>query len=83
MDMVSSVMESLHTLVHVREEWSPHLIDRQNFGMWLEGGAATMRSRARAIIDETLKEDPTSILAPETEKKINAISKKFLESNSE
>ncbi len=39
-----------------------------------------MRSRTREIIDETLKEDPTSILEPETEKKINAISKKFLES---
>lgn len=76
-------LESDHTLAHIKEEWSPHLIDRQNFEMWFEGGATTMRSRARAIIDEILKEDPTSILAPETEKKINAISKKILESNGE
>ncbi|MCK5342680.1 MAG: trimethylamine methyltransferase family protein, partial [Candidatus Heimdallarchaeota archaeon] len=74
-------LESDHTLAHIKEEWSPHLIDRQNFEMWFEGGATTMRSRARAIIDEILKEDPTSKLAPETEKKINAISKKILESN--
>jgi len=75
-------LESDHTLAHVKEEWSPHLIDRQDFEAWFEGGATTMRSRARTIIDEIIKENPTSILTPETEKKINAISKKAMESNS-
>ncbi len=72
-------IESDHTLEHVRAEWSPDLIDRRDFEAWFEGGATTMRTRAKARIDDILKTTPSSVLSPEVKSRINLISKKTIE----
>ncbi len=40
---------------------------------WFEGGATSMRERARAKIDEILGPEPERILPPEIEQKIKDI----------
>jgi len=62
-----------HTLRHVREDWQPCLIDRQNYAKWVESGATSMRDRARARIDEILGAEPRHILPPDVEKRIRTI----------
>jgi trimethylamine--corrinoid protein Co-methyltransferase len=66
-------LETAHTLRHVREDWQPRLVDRQNYGKWLEGGGTSMRARARARIDDILNSEPRRILPSEVEERIKAI----------
>jgi len=66
-------LESDHTLKHVRKEWTPCLMDRQDYAAWLEGGATTLRERARVKIDEILRRAPQPILSADIEKKIRKI----------
>ena len=65
-----------HTVRHVREDWQPRLIDRQNYAKWVESGATSMRDRARVKIDEILGVEPQHILAPEIEKRIRTIAER-------
>ena len=62
-----------HTLRHVREDWQPRLVDRQNYDRWVESGATSMRERARAQIEEILAKEPRHVLPPDVEKRISAI----------
>ena len=66
-------LETAHTLRHVREDWQPRLVDRQNYDRWLEGGGTSMRARARARIDEILDAEPRRVLPAEIEGRIKAI----------
>jgi len=66
-------LEVDHTRRHVREDWRPRLVDRQNFEQWLAGGGTSMRERARTVIDEILAEEPRSVLSPDIAKKVREI----------
>ena len=66
-------LESDHTLKHVRQEWEPGLIDRQDYATWLENGATSMRLRTKAKIENVLHSEPHTFLPKEVEKKIRAI----------
>lgn len=63
-------LETKHTLRHVRDDWQPSLINRQNYDKWLESGGTTMRERAKVKIDETLSTELRQILPPDVEKLI-------------
>jgi len=65
-----------HTVRHVREDWQPCLIDRQNYAKWVESGATSMRDRARVKIDEILGAEPQHILPPDIEKRIRTITER-------
>jgi len=62
-----------HTLRHVHESWAPRLVDRQNYDKWLESGGMSMRTRARAKVDDILNSEPRCILPSEVEERIEAI----------
>ena len=65
-----------HTVRHVREDYQPCLMDRQNYAKWVESGATSMRDRARVKIDEILGTEPQHILPPDIEKRISAIAER-------
>ena len=65
-----------HTVRHVREDWQPCLMDRQNYAKWVESGATSMRDRARVKIDEILGTEPQHILPPDIEKRIRTIAER-------
>jgi trimethylamine:corrinoid methyltransferase-like protein len=62
----------------VREDWQARLVDRQNYEQWMASGGTSMRERARAKIDEILSAEPRSILPPDVEQRIKAITEKAL-----
>ena len=62
-----------HTLRHVREGWTPRLVDRQNYDKWLENGGTSMRARARAKVDDIRNSEPQRILPSGVEERIKAI----------
>jgi trimethylamine--corrinoid protein Co-methyltransferase len=65
-----------HTVRHVREDWQPRLVDRQNYDKWFESGAWSMGDRARVKIDDILGSDPEQILPQEIEQKIKDIARR-------
>jgi len=67
-----------HTVRHVREDWQPCLIDRQNYAKWVESGATSMRDRARVKIDEILGTEPRHVLPPDVEKRIRTIAERMV-----
>ena len=69
-------LETDHTLRHVREDWQPCLIDRQNYAKWVESGATSMRDRARAKVNEILGAEPRHVVPPDVEEKIRAIAER-------
>jgi trimethylamine--corrinoid protein Co-methyltransferase len=71
--LCGTFLESDHTLKHVRQEWEPGLIDRQDYATWLENGATSMRQRAKAKIENVLHAELHTFLPKEAEKKIRAI----------
>jgi trimethylamine--corrinoid protein Co-methyltransferase len=69
-------IDTKHTLHHVREEWVPILMDRQNYQRWAANGATTLQQRsnrrvrdilashrAESLPDEVLQTMETMILA--------------------
>jgi trimethylamine--corrinoid protein Co-methyltransferase len=74
--LAGDFLQTDHTLRHVREAWEPRLVDRQNLHRWAEQGATSMRTRAKARIEEILGAESRPVLPPEVEKKIRRISDK-------
>jgi trimethylamine--corrinoid protein Co-methyltransferase len=44
-----------HTLHHIREDWIPTLMDRQNYHRWAANGATTLQERANKKVREILE----------------------------
>jgi len=72
-----------HTVRHVREGWQPHLVDRNNYDQWAQGGGTSMGNRARKMIEDILRAEPEQILPLEIEQKIKDIAKKAIASQME
>jgi trimethylamine--corrinoid protein Co-methyltransferase len=47
-------IDTKHTLHHVREEWVPTLMDRQNYQRWAANGATTLHQRASRRVRDIL-----------------------------
>jgi trimethylamine--corrinoid protein Co-methyltransferase len=47
-------VDTKHTLHHVREEWVPALIDRNNYQRWHAGGATSLQERANRRVRDIL-----------------------------
>jgi trimethylamine--corrinoid protein Co-methyltransferase len=47
-------IETRHTLRHVREDWVPSLMDRNNYERWAGNGATTLQGRAKRRVQEIL-----------------------------
>jgi trimethylamine--corrinoid protein Co-methyltransferase len=47
-------IDTKHTLRHVREEWVPALMDRNNYQRWAASGALTLQERARHRVQDLL-----------------------------
>jgi trimethylamine--corrinoid protein Co-methyltransferase len=48
-------IEARHTLRHVREDWAPTLMDRQNYTRWADSGATTLQQRANRKVRELVE----------------------------
>lgn len=69
-------LETEHTFKHMRDDWSPRLVNRQDYSNWEQSGGISMRERAKAKVDEILNQRPLPILPADVEKKIRAIAVK-------
>ena len=49
-----SFVETRHTLQHVRDDWVPRLMDRNNFLRWEANGGTTLQERANQEVREVL-----------------------------
>jgi trimethylamine--corrinoid protein Co-methyltransferase len=47
-------METAHTLQHVREDWLPSLLDRQDFNRWENSGKSTVQERANRKVKDII-----------------------------
>ena len=72
-----------HTVRHVREGWQPELVDRHSYDKWLEGGATSMRERAKAKIGEVLSTESRRILSPDLNKEDQENNRKGCSSSDE
>jgi len=67
-------LEAEHTLRHFRSEtWYPSLLDRQCYDAWQSAGATTLKDRARARVDEILRNHTPQPLPPEVEEELERI----------
>jgi len=48
-------IEARHTLRHVREDWAPTLMDRNNYSRWSDQGATTLQQRANRRVRDILE----------------------------
>jgi len=62
-----------HTLRHVREEWVPALMDRNNYQRWAANGATTLQERANHRVREVLADHRAEPLSQEITQTIEAM----------
>jgi trimethylamine--corrinoid protein Co-methyltransferase len=66
-----------HTVNHLRSEFfMPNLVDRRSFDAWSHSGSKSMRDRAREKVKDILANSNVPPLAPEAQKKLDAIIEK-------
>lgn len=67
-------LDSEHTARHFRQEvWTPALMDRQRYDVWLQSGAQDLRARARARVRAILEGHVPEKLEGEASKKVESI----------
>jgi len=67
-------LETEHTFKHYRREfWFPELMDRSNYGDWVEAGEKTLNDRANDRLKNILATHTVPPLSKEVEAKIKAI----------
>lgn len=49
-------LETDHTFAHVKEDWTPNLIDRLDFHRWEDQGSTTLQERAQEKVIEIIEE---------------------------
>jgi len=49
-------LETEHTLRHLRDDWYPDYLDRQQLDAWVAEGSLDLRERVRRKIDDLLSE---------------------------
>jgi trimethylamine--corrinoid protein Co-methyltransferase len=49
-------IQARHTLQHVREDWMPTLMDRNNYSRWMEKGGTILQERAKGKVREIVEE---------------------------
>jgi trimethylamine--corrinoid protein Co-methyltransferase len=59
-------VETAHTLRHVRDDWVPDLMDRNNYTRWVAQGATTAQDRATRRVREILESHRARRLSEET-----------------
>ena len=66
-------LQTEHTLRHFREDYYPELTERENHDGWQEEGSLTLRDRARARVDQILREHRTPTLPAEALEKLRSL----------
>jgi trimethylamine--corrinoid protein Co-methyltransferase len=49
-------IQARHTLQHVRDDWAPKLMDRNNYSRWMDKGGTTLQERANRQVREILQD---------------------------
>jgi trimethylamine--corrinoid protein Co-methyltransferase len=68
-------IDSEHTRRHYREAWYPGILDRRSFQAWLDGGATSLKERARSKAMQLLETHPVPPLASEVARAIQDVMK--------
>jgi trimethylamine--corrinoid protein Co-methyltransferase len=69
-------VETRHTLEHVRDDWVPRLMDRNNFLRWYSQGGTTVQQRANKQVREILANHRTGApLSPEVVQKLEVVTR--------
>jgi trimethylamine--corrinoid protein Co-methyltransferase len=55
-------LETEHTLAHVREDWAPALMDRNNYHRWKDGGETTLQQRANGRVRDIIEDHRAPLL---------------------
>jgi trimethylamine--corrinoid protein Co-methyltransferase len=66
-------IDTKHTLRHVREEWVPALMDRNNYQRWAADGAMTLEERANRRVRDILAYHRAEPLPPDVVQQIEAM----------
>jgi len=66
-------LNSAHTLRHFREDWYPEMMDRRNYGQWVEAGRKSLSDRLRNRVEEILKGDRPQVLPKDIQEKVRAV----------
>jgi trimethylamine--corrinoid protein Co-methyltransferase len=67
-------VETRHTLQHVRDDWTPRLMDRNNFLRWQAQGGTTVQQRAKREVREILATHRTrNLLSPTVVEELRVI----------
>jgi len=64
-------LETDHTLHHVREAWTPKLLDRNDFDTWTSKGSLTLQERANLRVKEIIKSHRAEPLPPQVKANID------------
>lgn len=62
-----------HTKRHMRDDWYPRLLDRQNYANWKAAGSRTLRQRARERVEEILASHEPEPLPADVRAAIDAV----------
>ena len=66
-------IDSEHTLRHYRAAWYPGILDRRSFQAWLEGGATSLKERARSKAMKLLDTHQVPPLQPDVARAIQEV----------
>lgn len=66
-------IQARHTLKHVREDWAPTLMDRNNHARWMEKGGTTLQERANRKVREIVQEHQAPRLPAEVVRVLDEI----------
>ncbi|MBG7610371.1 MAG: trimethylamine methyltransferase family protein [Anaerolineae bacterium] len=66
-------LESDHTYTHVRDEWSPALMDRLDFHRWAEEGSTTLQERANSKVKHIINNHRAAPLPNDVIQRLDSI----------
>ncbi len=66
-------LETDHTFKHVREDWTPSLVDRLDYSRWADQGSKTLHERANEAVKEIIANHHAEPLPEDVVRRLNAI----------